>query len=189
MGRPRQVEMKPHRRDSEALARLDRIAERARRKNDLRLWAKATATLGYLKGFSTEVMAKQVGADRSTLTRWIAEYAKRGIPSLQRRESPGRRTKLDAQQTEDLKRAIAAGPRDAGFDSAIWTARMVREHIQRTFGVDFNWKYVPRLLHRLGFSIQRPRKLLCRADHAAQADWLKRRLPAIKKKPVGLVDW
>jgi transposase len=165
IGRPRQVEMKPHRRDSEALARLDRIAERARRKNDLRLWAKATA-----------------------MTRWIGEYAKRGIPSLQRRESPGRGTKLDAQQAEDLKRAIAAGPRDAGFESAIWTARMVREHIQRTFGVEFNWKYVPRLLHGLGFSIQRPRKLLSRADHDAQADWLKRRLPAIKKKPVDLVD-
>jgi transposase len=141
IGRPRQVEIKPHRRDSEALARLGRIAERARRKNDLRLWAKASGILEYLKGLSTEVIAKQIGADRSTLTRWIAEYAGRGIPSLQPRKPTGRPAKLNAQQAEDLKRAIAAGPRSAGFDSAIWTARMVREHIQRTFGVDFNWKY------------------------------------------------
>ena len=37
------------------------------------------------------------------------------------------------------------------------------------------------MLDRLGFSVQRPRKLLCRADHEAQAHWLKTRLPAIKK--------
>jgi transposase len=188
LGRPRNVEMKPQRRKSETLTRLAQIAERARRKNDLRMWAKATSILGYLKGLSTEALAKQVDADRSTLTRWIAAYANRGFPSLQPGKSTGRRPKLDAQQTEALKRAIEAGPRAAGFDSAIWTARAVREHIQRAFGVEFNWKYVPHLLHDIGFSVQRPRKLLSRADKAAQADWLKRRLPAIKKKPDELLD-
>ena len=183
IGRPREVELKPQRRRSESLAKLARIAERARRKNDLRMWAKSTAILGYLKGRSTKVLAVEVGADRSTLTRWIGAYAERGFPSLLPRKPPGRRGKLNAPQLEELQRAIEAGPLAAGFESGIWTARMIREHIRRAFGVQFNWKYVPRLLHRLGFSVQRPRKLLSRADHEAQAYWLKTRLPAIKKKP------
>jgi hypothetical protein len=37
-------------------------------------------------------------------------------------------------------------------------------------------------LHELGFSVQRPRKRLARADAQAQAAWLKEKLPAIKKK-------
>ena len=39
------------------------------------------------------------------------------------------------------------------------------------------------LLHQLGFSVQRPRKRLARADAEAQAQWLREKLPAIKKKP------
>lgn len=184
IGRPRKVALRPQRRRSDALSKLARIAERARRKNDLRLWAKATAILGYIRGRSTGVLAVEVGADRSTLTRWIDEYAKRGFPSLVPKKSPGRPRKLDAAHLAELQQAIEAGPVAAGFESGVWTARMVREHIRRAFRVDFNWKYVPRLLHRLGFSVQRPRKLLARADHEAQAYWLKTRLPAIKKKPV-----
>jgi transposase len=40
---------------------------------------------------------------------------------------------------------------------------------------------VPRLLHQLRFSVQRPRKRLARADLARQATWLRETLPAIKK--------
>jgi len=41
---------------------------------------------------------------------------------------------------------------------------------------------VPRLLHELDFSVQRPRKRLARADAAAQATWIRKTFPAIKKK-------
>jgi transposase len=85
----------------------------------------------------------------------------------------------------ELSQMIQDGPEQAGFHSGVWTARMIRELIFKKFGIEYNWKYVPRLLHRLGFSVQRPRKLLARADHEAQAQWLKKRLPAIKKKHDG----
>jgi transposase len=45
-------------------------------------------------------------------------------------------------------------------------------------------RLLPRLLHQLGFSVQRPRKRLARADREAQEIWLKKRLPAIKKRPL-----
>jgi hypothetical protein len=35
----------------------------------------------------------------------------------------------------------------------------------------------------LGFSVQRPRKRLARADADAQVLWLRKRLPAVKEKP------
>jgi hypothetical protein len=40
-----------------------------------------------------------------------------------------------------------------------------------------------RLLHDLGFSVQRPRKRLARADAEKQAVWLGTTFPAIKKPP------
>jgi transposase len=69
----------------------------------------------------------------------------------------------------------------AGFDCGVWTGRLVGELIRRRFGVEYHWKYVPELLHKLGFSVQRPRKRLSRADLQAQEFWLRKTFPAFKK--------
>ena len=59
---------------------------------------------------------------------------------------------------------------------------MIGDLIETRFGVRYHNHHVPRLLHQLGFSVQRPRKRLARADAAAQEYWLRVRLPEIKKK-------
>lgn len=182
----RKSELSKRRRSGEARQKLRRIAIQARRRNDLRKWAKATVILGYIEGRSAAQLAIEVGADRSTVTRWIAAYATLGFEMLRTRHSPGRPRRLNQAQTDELQQVIREGPQAAGFESGVWTARMVTELIRRKYGVKYHWKYVPRLLHRLGFSVQRPRKLLSRANHEAQAYWLKSKLPAIKKKPDAL---
>jgi transposase len=60
---------------------------------------------------------------------------------------------------------------------------MVGEVIRQRFGIEYHNHHIPRLLHELGFSVQRPRKRLARADAEKQRVWLAQRLPAIKKKP------
>jgi transposase len=59
---------------------------------------------------------------------------------------------------------------------------MVNEVIKARFGVSYHNQHVPRLLHKMGFSVQRPRKRLARADMEAQATWLRDRLPDTKKE-------
>jgi transposase len=61
---------------------------------------------------------------------------------------------------------------------------MIGDVIEQRFGVRYHNHHVPRLLHQLGFSVQRPRKRLAKADVEAQAYWLRERFPAIKKKPL-----
>src|SRR3972149_4245088 len=43
--------------------------------------------------------------------------------------------------------------------------------------------HVSPILHQLEFSVQRPRKILARADKHAQSRWIRYRYPDIKKKP------
>lgn len=56
------------------------------------------------------------------------------------------------------------------------------------FRVRYHKHNVPRLLHELGFALQRPRKRLARADAAKQATWIRKTFPAIKKKPSRAAD-
>jgi transposase len=181
MGAPRKYELSRKRVNSAARTKLRRHIERAQKDNDLRTWKRARAVLAYIEGRLNTDIGPELQVDPSTVSRWVAAYALQGIPALSPGKSSGAPPKLSDEQLQELGQLVEDGPVAAGFDSGIWTARLVGELIRRRFGVEYNWKYVPELLHKLGFSVQRPRKRLSRADLQAQEFWLRKTFPALKK--------
>jgi transposase len=180
---PRKYELPPKRVDAAARKKLLHVVDRARKHNDLKTWTRARAVLRYVEGTSAADIAAELDSDRSTVSRWVAAYARHGIPALTPTKPPGAAPRLPRDQFLEVGCLVEDGPERAGFSSGVWTARMIGELIKQRFGVVYHWKYVPELLHKLGFSVQRPRKQLSRADHAAQEYWLRERLPRLKKRP------
>jgi putative transposase len=171
------------RRTSEpARTRIREIADRARKAGDLKTWQRARAVGGYIEGRAAAAIAAELQVDRSAVFKWVADYAGRGLPALRPSKAPGPRPRLSAEQMQELGNLIEDGPAASGFTSGVWTARMIAELVWRRFMVVYSWKYVPELLHKLGFSVQRPRKRLARANLVLQQFWLRTRFPAIKKK-------
>ena len=76
-----------------------------------------------------------------------------------------------------------SGPVAYGLDSGIWTSPMIAWVIEEEFGVQYHPGHVRKLLHGWGFSVPRPRRVLARADAAAQDRWHRRIYPTLKKKP------
>ena len=173
----------PHRRGKRARARVERVQRETLAGNDLRSWQRATAVLKCIDGATHAASAEQLGVDPSTVSRWVGAYRERGVEALRPRTPPGAESRLTSEQFDELAKWIESGPHECGFVSGVWTARMVGQLIEERYGVRYHWKYVPELLHKLGFSVQRPRKLLSRADHEAQERWKKQTFPAIKKRP------
>jgi transposase len=159
------------------------MQRRSLERNDLKAWRRATAVLGYLDGEQMETLAQQLGVNNSTVSRWLSAYVARGVEALTPRTAPGPQRRLTEEQMKEVGELVEQGPEAAGFSTGVWTARMVGELIRDRFGVTYHWKYVPELLHQLGFSVQRPRKRLSRADRDAQEHWLRHTLPRLKKKP------
>lgn len=157
--------------------------EISRAAGDLPTWRRAKAITDYLDGVRVVEIAKHLDVARSTVNTWLRAYETEGVEGLETGTPPGATPRLLPEQREELKKTIAAGPQAAGFTSGIWTGPMVREYVFQHFGVGYHNHHLPRLMHQLGFSVQRPRKRLARADPAAQAIWVNERLPAIKKKP------
>jgi transposase len=174
--------LSPKRSSASALRRIRRIGKGAHNAGDLKTWQRAKAVAEYIDGRPAATIAEGLQVDRSAVFKWIAAYAQRGVSALHPSKAPGPRPRLSEEQSVELARVVEDGPEAAGFDSGVWTARMIAEFIWRRFTVAYNWKYVPELLHKLGFSVQRPRKRLARADWEAQQNWLRTRFPAIKKK-------
>ena len=169
-------------RTPEALRALRGLLREAAAANDLETWRRAKAVLGYLDGERVVEMCDELGVVRGSVNRWLGWYNAMGAEGLRTGKAPGRPPRLTPEQREELARTIDAGAQAAGFSSGVWNAPRLADLIKRRFGVEYHVNYVPRLLHDLGFSVQRPRKRLARADAAAQAVWIRERLPRIKKK-------
>lgn len=171
------------RRTGEQLRALDTFLADAAARGDLDTWRRARAIRRYIDGRKVTAIMAEIDVGRSTINTWLRWYETAGVDGLKPRKAPGAAPKLDAAQREELTRIIEGGPLDAGFTSGVWTGPMVGQLIRNRYGVSYHNHHVPRLLHQLGFSVQRPRKRLSRADLEAQATWLRDRLPEIKKKP------
>ena len=170
------------RRNPEALGLLDAFTQEARAGNRLDEWRRGVAVRRYIDGEKVTDIATQVQVRRGSVNQWLRWYDTMGSEGLRNRKAPGASPKLSAEQMGELADIVEAGPQAAGFDTGMWTGPMVGQVIRERFGVSYHNHHVPVLLHRLGFSVQRPRKRLSRADAALQEEWVKERLPAIKKK-------
>jgi len=134
-----------------------------------------------MQGKPPAEVAAAVGAPRQTVYRWLDVLSAEGLDGLRIMSKGGRPAQLDAEQHEELRRILLAGPQAAGFGTELWTIKRVRETIKRHFGVQYSEVHVWRLLGRLGFSSQKPEKRAKERDEAAIARWKKRTWPALKK--------
>ena len=135
-----------------------------------------------LQGKPPAEVAAVVGAPRQTVYRWLDVLSAEGLDGLRIMSKGGRPAQLDAEQHEELRRILLAGPQAAGFGTELWTIKRVRETIKRHFGVQYSEVHVWRLLGRLGFSSQKPEKRAKERDEQAIARWKKRTWPALKKR-------
>lgn len=176
------------RRSPSALKKLRRFIRQREAAKDLDEWRRGQAILGYINDRRVVDIAADYDVTRGSVNRWLQWYEAMGVEGLRTGKPPGAPPKLDAAQREELGDMVDAGPLAAGYQSGVWTGPMIGALIEQRFGVQYHKHNVPRLLHELGFSIQRPRKRLARADAEKQETWLRKRFPAIKKKPALVAD-
>jgi len=166
-----------------ARKKLRGFIRRAEKRGCLDEWRRGRVVLGYIQGRRVIELAEEMGVSRGSVNRWLQWYESAGVEGLVTGKAPGPSSKLTDKQREELTNLIEAGPLAAGYQSGVWTGPMIGDLIEQQFGVRYHNHHVPRLLHQLGFSVQRPRKRLARADAQAQATWLKETFPKLKKKP------
>lgn len=174
--------IRPERRARGERRRLRALLEKAKRHGDLMTWRRAKAVLAYLAGQPVIELLSELDVVRASVNRWLTWFNASGTDGLRPRKAPGPTPRLTEEQLAELPTLIEAGPQAAGYSTGMWTGPMIGDLIHRRYGVRYHNQYVPHLLHNLGFSVQRPRKRLARADAEKQARWLKERFPAIKKK-------
>jgi transposase len=92
--------------------------------------------------------------------------------------------RLSEQQLAQVEQALLAGATANGFVGELWTLDRIATVIQRLTGVRHHPAYVWALLHhRLGWSVQRPKRRAAERDQAVIERWVKERWPQILQTP------
>lgn len=112
-----------------------------------------------LAGETQAAVAASLEIHPGSVARWMAQYREGGEQSLASTVSTGRPSKLTPKQVAQL-RAIIIGknPQQLNFGLALWTLPVIRQLIERKFGVVLHDSNIGRLLHRIGLSVQRPQR-------------------------------
>jgi transposase len=117
---------------------------------------------------------------------WHGRWQAGGTDGLRSRGPSGPVPRLSDQQLAQVEQALVAGATANGFVGELWTLDRIASVIQRLTGVNHHPAHVWALLHhRLGWSVQRPRRRAAERDQAAIDRWVKERWPAIKQTPNG----
>lgn len=130
---------------------------------------------------SSGEIARLLEAPRSKVSLWLQQYQTYGWEALLEGHRSGRPKELTRAQLSQLDDIIDSGPVAYGFPSSIWTSPMIARVIEEEFAVHFHPGHVRKVLKELGFSVQRPRRKLAKADPVEQDRWQRYTYPRLKK--------
>jgi len=175
--RPRILQL--HYKTVEKLRRLKREAEQD---GAYRVAKRIHSVLLNNDGRSSGEIAGILNAPLSRVSQWLRDYEEQGYEGILEGYRSGRIPKLSEEQKTTLCDIIDSGPVAYGFLSGVWTSPMITRIIEEEFNTTYHPGHVRKLLSQLGFSVQRPKRLLAKADKEKQDRWHRYTYPAIKKK-------
>lgn len=139
------------------LRRLARVSK------DVRQSSRLLSIAAVVEGMSRADAARIGGMDRQTLRDWVHRFNASGPEGLVDQWSSGPTSRLSPEQQAELATIVEKGP-DRAVDGVVrWRRVDLQRVIKDRFGVDYDTRYVGKLLHRLGFA-----KLSVRPQHPAQ---------------------
>jgi transposase len=160
---------------------LSALQREAERDGQYRVARRIHAVLLNHQRHSSGEIADLLGAPRSKVSLWLGQYESYGWEALLEGHRSGRPKELSSTQLSQLDGVIDSGPIAYGFSSGVWTSPMIARVIQEEFNVQYHPGHVRKVLKALGFSVQRPRRQLAKADPAEQDRWQRYTYPRLKK--------
>src|SRR6266851_4370405 len=136
------------------------------------------------QGWKQTEIAAALGVTSGAVSQWLTRARAKGVEEgLRAHPAPGRTPKLTPEQLAQLPALLDCGAEAYGFRGQVWTCKRVGVVIRRTFGVTSHPAPISRLLHRLGYRVQRPIARATQRDAVAIRVWWEQRWPALKKRP------
>ena len=161
---------------------LVKLSKQALREGAYRVAARLHSVALNMEGKTAPQIANFLKVHRTKVSMWLRNWQKYGVDGILEGHRPGRPPAMEDDQRQRLTDVLDSGPIAYGFSCGVWTSPMVARVIEEEFSITYHPAHVSRILHDIGFSVQRPKKVLAKADKGAQSRWIRYKYPRIKKK-------
>jgi transposase len=134
------------------------------------------------KGHSPEVIAEIFGIGRSSVYDWLRRYRAAGEAALDTRSAPGAPRTITAGLRWWLRKTVLRStPVDHGYDTVLWTRKILVELLEKRFGVRVAESTVGLHLRALDLSYQQPCYRAAEQKPAEVKAFLEVKFPKIQR--------
>ncbi len=124
--------------------------------------------LHVLQGASPYEAARLFGHSPRTVEYWIHRLLSDGLAGLWEGNRSGRPSRLSATNLQKLRNELQSSPRDFGYEQNLWDGVLLSHHLAKEYSISLSVRQCQRLFHKLGFSLQRPRRQASEASPELQ---------------------
>lgn len=136
----------------------------------------------FAEGKTRAQVAEALGVSWRSVHNWFLAWSKDGDQGLKTQGKPGPPPKFTDAEVESLELELRRGALAHGYANEIWTlpriCRLVKERYERKISLSEAW----RLLRRMGWSPQKPRRLARERDEEKIRLWKEQQWPQIQQK-------
>ena len=130
----------------------------------------AIRLLSFCPNMSKNEICSIIGFGRTTLLEWAHKYNKDGLDGLfAKHQNAGRKSHSSIIGHDKIRKRLETPPDDVG----LWTGKKLRLWMENELGVKIAHDQGCKVLHRLGYSLQRPRPSNPKADKERQLAFKK----------------
>lgn len=135
---------------------------------------KAIRILGLIKlleGKQNIETAEFLECHRASLSTWVKRVNAEGLSGLDEKPGRGLKSRLSEQQKDQLKKDLTYSPKEFGFNSSLWSGKILIAHIKNKYHVEYHQAMTYILFKELGFTLQRPTREYLGADPIKQQEF------------------
>ncbi|KXB08733.1 hypothetical protein AKJ56_00535 [candidate division MSBL1 archaeon SCGC-AAA382N08] len=162
---------------------VESLKELRGKMDDPKVRDRITAVIMEVKGYKRGEMADLLSVHRETVRLWIKRFDESGVEGLWDEERPGRPSKISGSEKERLREDLKGSPKDFGYESEVWSTKMVLDHLREEYGVEYHPRYIQRFLRSLGFELKKPRPKHHKASEEEKKEYYQRVEEAKKGRP------
>ncbi len=138
-----------------------------------RYYHRLHVVLHVLHGASSYEAAHLYGDSPRSVEYWVHRLLSQGLAGLEEGNRPGRPGRLSPADQQKLRTEIRRSPRELGYDQNLWDGLLLSHHLEERYAIPLSVRQCQRLFHKLGFSLQRPRRQAREADPLQQEAFKK----------------
>jgi transposase len=127
-------------------------------------------------------IAEDLGCGTDTVIRVRRLYRQGGVKALHPLKPPGRPSRATPDFLKQMRQAVQTNPLTLGYGFSTWSVVRLAGHLAKVTGIRFSDDQLRRLLHREGFSVQRPKHTMRGKRDEEAYQKAKGELMGLKKK-------